>query len=141
MVYTYTDSLHDKSDLVLKHYGVIGMKWGVSKAAHYASKNDKLLKKAYKYDAKSAELTKKSEKAHNKYDLDKSNKAAIKSAKYAKSDLENTLSFAINRFLSTQINVHLRYDSSTPRIEGSKWHKLQLKEILSFGFAYNFKNL
>ena len=60
---------------------------------------------------------------------------------YFQGDLENTLSFAINRFLSTQINVHLRYDSSTPRIEGSKWHKLQLKEILSFGFAYNFKNL
>lgn len=57
---------------------------------------------------------------------------------YFQGDLENTLSFAINKFLSTQINVHLRYDSSTPRVEGSKWHKLQLKEILSFGFAYSF---
>lgn len=61
--------------------------------------------------------------------------------KYFQGDLENTLSFAINRFLSTQINVNLRYDSSTPRIDGTNWHKLQVKEILSFGFAYNFKNL
>ena len=60
---------------------------------------------------------------------------------YIQGDLENTLSFAINRFLSTQINVNMRYDSSSPRIPGSKWHKFQLKEILSFGFAYSFKNL
>lgn len=61
--------------------------------------------------------------------------------KYFQGDLENTLSFAINKFLSTQINLHLRYDSSTPLVEGSKWNKFQLKEILSFGFAYSFKNL
>lgn len=61
--------------------------------------------------------------------------------KYFQGDLENTLSFAINRFLSTQINVNMRYDSSSPRIADSKWHKFQLKEILSFGFSYSFKNL
>lgn len=55
---------------------------------------------------------------------------------YLQGDWENTLSFAINRFLSTQIYVHLRYDSTTPREEDTKWHKWQLKEILSFGFAY-----
>lgn len=60
---------------------------------------------------------------------------------YFQGDLENTLSFAINRFLSTQINVNVRYDSSSPRISDSKWHKFQMKEILSFGFAYSFKNL
>lgn len=60
---------------------------------------------------------------------------------YIQSDLENTLSFAINRFLSTQINVHLRYDTSAPAIAWSKWGQFQMKEILSFGFAYNFKNL
>ncbi len=60
---------------------------------------------------------------------------------YFQGDLENTLSFAINRFLSTQINVHLRYDTSAPAIAWSKWGQLQMKEILSFGFAYNFKNL
>lgn len=60
---------------------------------------------------------------------------------YAYGDWENTFSFTINRFLSTQIYVHLRYDSSTPSIENPNWHKLQLKEILSFGFAYKFSTL
>ncbi len=54
---------------------------------------------------------------------------------YIQGDWENTLSFTINRYLSTQIYAHLRYDSTTDRIENSNWHKLQLKEILSFGFA------
>lgn len=57
---------------------------------------------------------------------------------YAQGDWENTLSFNINRFLSTQIFVHLRYDSTTPPSDKAKWHKWQLKEILSFGFAYKF---
>lgn len=60
---------------------------------------------------------------------------------YVQSDWENTLSFAINRFLTTQILVHMRYDSSTPRAEDSEWHKFQLKEILSFGFAYSFSSI
>ena len=57
---------------------------------------------------------------------------------YVQGDLENTLSFSINRFLSTQIYAHLRSDSQTPRISDSRWHKWQLKEIFSFGFAYKF---
>jgi len=57
---------------------------------------------------------------------------------YLQGDWENTFSFDINRFLSTQLQVHLRYDSSTPRVEGSKWHVWQLNEILSFGFSYKF---
>ncbi|MDE6814162.1 MAG: DUF481 domain-containing protein, partial [Duncaniella sp.] len=56
-------------------------------------------------------------------------------------DWENTLSFNINRFLSTQIYVHLRYDTNTPSNEDKDWHKLQLKEILSFGFAYKFSSI
>ncbi|MBR5332705.1 MAG: DUF3078 domain-containing protein [Muribaculaceae bacterium] len=58
---------------------------------------------------------------------------------YFQGDMENTLAFNINRFLSTQINVNLRYDTSVP--SDVDWHRLQLKEILSFGFSYNFKNL
>lgn len=54
-------------------------------------------------------------------------------------DWENTLSFSINRFLSTQVYVNLRYDSSSPTIEGSRWHHWMLKEILSFGFTYHFQ--
>lgn len=60
---------------------------------------------------------------------------------YIQSDWENTFQFNINKFLSTQLYIHARYDSSTPREADSKWHKLQLKEILSFGFSYNFSSI
>jgi len=52
-------------------------------------------------------------------------------------DWENTFDFAINRFLSTQIYVHLRYDSASA-LNGSKWGHWMLKEILSFGLSYRF---
>lgn len=57
---------------------------------------------------------------------------------YIQSDWENTIMFTINRFLTTQINVNMRYDSTTPSLEDSDWHKFMLKEILSFGFTYKF---
>lgn len=57
--------------------------------------------------------------------------------KYFMGDWENTVTFNINRFLSTQIYVHLRYDSSSD-ISSGKWHHWMLKEILSFGFTYAF---
>lgn len=60
---------------------------------------------------------------------------------YAYGDWENTLSFNINRFLSTQIYVHMRYDTTTPACDDEDWHKFQLKEILSFGFAYKFSSI
>ncbi|MDE6331861.1 MAG: DUF3078 domain-containing protein [Muribaculaceae bacterium] len=56
-------------------------------------------------------------------------------------DWENTLLFEINRFLTTQIYAHLRYDSSTQPCADPQWHKLQVKEILSIGFAYKFSNV
>lgn len=66
---------------------------------------------------------------------------AFSNYKYLQGDWENTLSFSINRFLSTQIYVHLRYDSTTGRYEDTKWHKWQLREVLSFGFAYKLGRL
>lgn len=57
---------------------------------------------------------------------------------YVQGDWENTFSFDINRYLSTQFYVHLRYDSQTKRIEDSRWHKWQLREVLSFGLSYKF---
>lgn len=57
---------------------------------------------------------------------------------YLQSDWEHTIDFAINKYLSTRFYLHLRYDTSTPRAGDSKWHKLQMKEILSFGFNYTF---
>ena len=57
------------------------------------------------------------------------------------SDWENTLVFEINKFLTTQIYAHLRYDTHGIQVDESKWKKLQLKEILSIGFSYKFSNL
>ena len=68
----------------LYHYGVPGMKWGVRRAQRKMSSNERLRKKALQYDKKSAVLLKKSEKTHASEDLGQSNKAAVKSANYAK---------------------------------------------------------
>ena len=68
----------------LYHYGVPGMKWGVRRANRLSSRNEKLVRKALGYDKKAAVLRKKSEKAHSTYDLEASNRAAIKAAKYRK---------------------------------------------------------
>lgn len=60
---------------------------------------------------------------------------------YFLGDWENTFNFTINRFLSTQVYVHLRYDSSTEIADISstkRWRYWMLKEILSFGFSYTF---
>lgn len=61
---------------------------------------------------------------------------------YFQGDWENTFTFDINRFLQTMLQFHLRYDSSTPRPDDlTKWHKLQLREVLSFGFYYKFATI
>ncbi len=60
---------------------------------------------------------------------------------YLQGDWENTINFSINRYLSTQIYMHLRYDSSTPREDRRSWGRWQLKEILSFGLQYQFKTI
>lgn len=60
---------------------------------------------------------------------------------YIQADWENTLSMDINRYLSTQIYAHIRYDSTTPPCDDPHWHKLQVKEILSFGVSYKFSSL
>ncbi len=52
-------------------------------------------------------------------------------------DWENTLNFAINRFLSTQIYLHLRYDTNADATR-PHWRHWMIKEILSFGFRYAF---
>ena len=61
--------------------------------------------------------------------------------KSVQADWENTLAFKINSFLTTQIYAHLRYDSQTPMAADSRWKKLQVKEIFSIGFAYNFSSI
>lgn len=54
-------------------------------------------------------------------------------------DWEHTLSFSVNKYISTQIYAHMRYDTSTPRATDS-WHKFQFKELFSLGFTYSFSN-
>lgn len=50
---------------------------------------------------------------------------------------ENTLVMRISRYFSTRINVQLRFDDSV--MPSPRWHKrLQLNELLSFGFNYRF---
>lgn len=55
---------------------------------------------------------------------------------YFLADWENTLSFNINKFLSTQIYAHMRYDTSVP--SNTSWKKFMLREVLSFGLTYTF---
>lgn len=60
---------------------------------------------------------------------------------YIQGDWENTFDFSVNRYISTQIYIHARYDSSSARQADCSWHKWQLKEILSFGFSYKFSTI
>lgn len=55
---------------------------------------------------------------------------------YFLGDWQNTFNFEINKFLSTQIFVNLRYDGSTE--SSGKWKKFMMKELLSFGLSYTF---
>lgn len=53
-------------------------------------------------------------------------------------DWEITADFIINRFLSTRLTLHPRYDSSRVQ-EGDTRAKMQFKELLSIGFAHKFR--
>ena len=55
---------------------------------------------------------------------------------HVQGDMENTFDFILNRFFSTRIFVHLRYDDALAR--NKKLGHFQLKELLSFGFNYKF---
>lgn len=56
---------------------------------------------------------------------------------YFLGEWEHTFNFNINRFLSTQIYLHPRFDSSS-EFNSSKWHYWMFKEVLSFGLSYTF---
>lgn len=55
---------------------------------------------------------------------------------YFLSDWENSITFAINKFLTTQIDVHMRYDTSSETT--TSWKHFMLREVLSFGLSYTF---
>ena len=58
---------------------------------------------------------------------------------FVQGDWEHTFNFTINKYLSTQFYLHLRYDDGVAPHD--KWNHWQFKEILSFGLTYRFSML
>lgn len=63
---------------------------------------------------------------------------AFTNYKYFQGDWQNQFRFTINRFLTANLNVDLRYDTSAA--SHSHWHKLQLRELFSLGFTHFFSH-
>ena len=55
---------------------------------------------------------------------------------YIQGDWETTIDLAINKFISTRIYAHLRYDDSADIDKA--WRYWQFKEVFSFGLQYKF---
>lgn len=110
------------------HYGVLGMKWGVRKANYKAGRQQQLMNKALKYDKKSANLTKKSEKAHAKNDLEGANKAAVKAAKLNKKAAKVEKKSVNASSDLTKDRLHrkaekLKYKAANKQIDGNRISK------------------
>lgn len=53
-------------------------------------------------------------------------------------DWQNQFQFTINRFLTANFNVDLRYDSTMKK--RTYWYKTQLRELFSLGFTYTLNH-
>lgn len=54
-------------------------------------------------------------------------------------EFENTLNFELNKYLTTSINLNLRFDDSIPvKNKDEKWGYFQYNETLSFGLSYKW---
>lgn len=56
---------------------------------------------------------------------------------YTLVDWENTFDMPLNKFFSTKVYTHLRFDDSAPAKSGN-WGYFQFTELLSFGISYNW---
>lgn len=58
---------------------------------------------------------------------------------YTNFDWENTFDMPLNKYFSTKIYTHLRFDDSVgPENKGAGWGYFQFTELLSFGLSYKW---